>query len=124
MIVRSLKAIVRSFALWSGSGRCANSVSDPLFLTESRFVRKGALLFAALLLASCGDGRPVISTPPIEWTEPVALPTVPEGEAVCDGQPCLSDHETGSLIADLAKALDTANARLLKLRDWIRAAGE
>jgi hypothetical protein len=73
---------------------------------------------------SCADARPAISAPPIEWTEPVAYPTVPEGEASCEGRPCLSDRETGLLIADLTKALDTANARLLKLRDWIGAAGK
>ena len=50
--------------------------------------------------------------------EPVAFPSIPEGEAVCDGAPCLSDKETGVLIADLAKALDQANARILWLRDW------
>jgi hypothetical protein len=48
---------------------------------------------------------------------------VPEGEAACDGAPCLSDRETGTLIADLVRALDQANARLLKVRDWITAAG-
>lgn len=77
-----------------------------------------------LLAGRCGTDRPVISTPPIERAEPVAFPTVPEGEAVCDGAPCLSDRETGTLIADLAKALDTANARLLWLKDWIGTAGK
>lgn len=61
--------------------------------------------------------------PPAEWTEPVAFPVIPAGEAVCDGAPCLSDAETGSLIADLANALDQANAKLLKLGDWAREMG-
>ena len=73
---------------------------------------------AGLLLTACGDARPVLALPPIERTEPVAFPTIPAGEAVCDGAPCLSDRETGGLIADLAKALDLANAKLLWLHDW------
>lgn len=75
-------------------------------------------LLPALLLTACGDARPVLQLPPIERADAVAFPAVPAGEAVCDGQPCLSDRETGELIGDLAKALDTANAKLLWLHDW------
>lgn len=78
---------------------------------------------AALLLTACGDARPVLTLPPVERTATVAMPVVPAGEAVCDGQPCLSDRETGALIADLAHALDLANAKLSWLHDWITTAG-
>jgi hypothetical protein len=68
----------------------------------------------------CGTDRPTITLPPAEKLEPVAFPTIPVGEASCEGQPCLSDREAAVLIADLSKALDTANAKLLWLGDWAR----
>ena len=74
----------------------------------------------APLLTACGTDRPAVQLPPIEWTEPVAFPEVPQGEAVCDCKPCLSDRESANLMADLANALDQANAKLLKVRDWVR----
>jgi len=77
-------------------------------------------LCLGLLATSCGPVRPAIALPPVERLEPVAFPVIPSGEAVCDGQPCLSDAETGTLLADLAKALDDANAKLLWLRDWAK----
>ena len=50
-----------------------------------------------------------------------------EGEkadlVVCDGAPCLSDAQSAGVIGGLADALDKANARLSRLRDWITAAG-
>ena len=80
-------------------------------------------LLPVLLLTACGQERVALTLPPIERTAPVDFPAVPAGEAVCDGASCLSDRETGELIADLAAALDEANARLLWLRDWIGDAG-
>ena len=77
----------------------------------------------ALLLTACGQDRPAIALPPADRLEPVAFPVVPVGEAECDGAPCLSDRETGVLIADLAKALDQANARILWLKDWAKGMG-
>ena len=77
-----------------------------------------------LLLTSSGNDRPVLTLPPIERTAPVADPVIPDGEALCEGAPCLSDRQTGELLADYAKALDTANARLLWLHDWIKSAGK
>ena len=74
----------------------------------------------APLLTACGTDRPAVQLPPVEWTEPIAFPAVPKGEAVCDGKPCLSDRESANLMADLANALDQANAKLLKLADWVR----
>jgi hypothetical protein len=70
-----------------------------------------------------------LALPPIERTEPVAYPVVPRGEALCPDpagatKPCLSDRETAAVIAGLADALDTANGRLLWLRDWIATAGK
>jgi len=75
-----------------------------------------------LPLTACGNARPALVLPPIERTEQVPTPDVPVGEAVCDGKPCLSDRETGELIADLAHALDVANAKLAWLHDWIATA--
>lgn len=74
-----------------------------------------------LLLTACGTERVRLATPPVEWAAPVAYPAIPEGEAVCEGTPCLSDRETAGVMAGLADALDEANGRLLKLRDWIVA---
>ncbi len=74
-----------------------------------------------LLLIGCGQERVVLTPPPIERTEPVAYPVVPAGEAVCEGAPCLSDRETGQVIADLTDALDAANAKLLWLRTWAKS---
>ena len=91
-------------------------------MLKPRILPLPALLLALLLvplLTACGPERVRIATPPIEWTAPVAVPVVPAGEALCDGVPCLSDRETGALIADLVAALDAANGRLLKLRDWV-----
>lgn len=76
-----------------------------------------------LLLTGCETERVRLATPPVEWTAPVAPPVVPAGEAQCEGNPCLSDRETATLIADYDAALAQANAALLKLRDWIVAAG-
>lgn len=73
------------------------------------------------MLAACANERVVLTPPPLERTEPVAYPVVPVGEAVCDGAPCLSDRETGQLIADLTDAIDAANAKLLWLREWAKA---
>lgn len=75
-------------------------------------------LLLAPLLTACATDRPAIVLPPAERMEPIAFPTIPAGEAVCDGKPCLSDRESATLMADLAKALDQANARILWLRDW------
>lgn len=54
----------------------------------------------------------------------MALPDVPAGEALCDGQPCLSDRETAGLLAGYDAALREANRRLGWLFDWIRTAGK
>lgn len=76
----------------------------------------------ALLQTACGQERPRLALPPAERAEPVDYPAIPAGEATCDGKPCLSDRESGELIAGLAGALDSANAKLLWLRDWITTA--
>ncbi len=90
-------------------------------------LKKPALLpglCLALLLNGCGTDRVVLTPPPIERTEPVAYPVVPAGEAVCDGNPCLSDRQTGQVISDLTDALDAANAKLIWLREWAKGLGE
>lgn len=93
---------------------------------QPRATLKSSLLAPclALLLTACGTARPVLVLPPAERAQTVPFPAVPEGEALCEGQPCLSDRETGVLLADLAAALDQANARLAWLQDWIAAAGD
>lgn len=79
------------------------------------------VLSQMLLLAACANERVVPTPPPLARTEQVAYPAIPPGEAVCDGAPCLSDRETGELIAGLAAALDAANAKLLWLREWAKS---
>lgn len=81
-------------------------------------------LSLVLPLNACGQGRPLNHLPPVERAAPVAYPAVPAGEAVCEGQPCLSDRQLGGLISDLTDALDLANQRLIWLRDWIDVAGK
>ena len=76
-----------------------------------------------LLLCGCAGGER-LATPDPARAEPIALPPIPEGEATCDGAPCLSDRQTAELLADYAAALDAANGRLLWLQDWIVRAGK
>lgn len=91
----------------------------PSTLTRMKLATLLALSSTPLLTA-CGGDRPRLATPPVEWAQPVPQPVIPEGEATCpDGGRCLSDAQTGSLLSDFAAALDNANRRLLKLRDWI-----
>jgi hypothetical protein len=78
----------------------------------------------ALLLTACGAERPRLALPPAERAAEVAYPPIPAGEAVCEGNPCLSDRETAGVMAGLANALDEANRRLSWLRDWIMTAGK
>lgn len=80
-------------------------------------------LSLALLLNGCGDE--VVSTPPAERFAPVATPTPPAGEAVCDGAPCLSDRQFGNLFDAVIDALERANGKLQWLGDYYRpGAGE
>lgn len=75
------------------------------------------------LLTACGPAKVRLALPPIERTAPVAFPAIPIGEATCGTAPCLSDREAATVMADLAKALDEANTKLLWLRDWVLVAG-
>ena len=84
---------------------------------------KRLLILAPIALSACGTERPVLTLPPIERADPVAYPAIPAGEAICDGAPCLSDRQTAEVIGGLAGALDDANARLLWIKDWIKAVG-
>lgn len=81
-------------------------------------------LLLALLLTACGTERVRLALPPADRATSIAFPAVPQGEALCDGAPCLSDRQTALLIADLAKALDLANGKLDWLHDWIVTAGK
>lgn len=57
----------------------------------------------------------------------MAYPVIPEGETACaydPAQKCLSDSQTGKLMADLSDALDEANLRLAWLHDWIAKASK
>lgn len=74
-------------------------------------------LSLALLLTACG-GEEVKSTPdPIRF-ERVALPIAPEGEAVCEGRPCLSDRQLGELLNAAIDVACEANDRLAWLSDY------
>lgn len=86
--------------------------------------KKWLIVYTSLALSACGTERPVSTLPPIERAEPVAYPATPDGEATCDGAPCLSDRQTAEVIGGLAGALDEANRRLLWLRDFIKSAGK
>lgn len=68
------------------------------------------------LLSACGDE--VRSTPPPERFAPVEVPQAPVGEAECDGQPCLSDRQFGTLFDAVVDALERANAKLEWLGDY------
>ncbi len=87
-------------------------------------------LLCALLPTACATVPKDPAAPPIEWSEPVAWPELPPGEATCPAGdavgsaiPCLSDRQAAQLMAGLADALDEANGRLANLRDWFAAYG-
>ena len=42
----------------------------------------------------------------------------PVGEALCEGEPCLSDRQLGSLFDAVVDALERANAKLEWLGDY------
>lgn len=67
------------------------------------------LFLAPLALAACGQPQPVHSTPPPEWTQPVAEPAVPEGS---------TDADVADYLIRLREAFVEANARLLRLDRW------
>lgn len=96
-------------------------------ITPKMFAGLLGLLFVPLLTACAKDSlgdRPQVGTPPPEWTEPVAWPVVPDGEAQCRDEAsgetvaCLSDRESADLLAALGDALDAANGKLQRLGDW------
>lgn len=68
-------------------------------------------------LMACA-GAELASVPPPERFAPVAAPTPPDGEALCEGQPCLSDRQFGSLFDAVVDALDRANLKLEWLGDY------
>lgn len=72
-----------------------------------------------LLLSGCAAGNVRLANPDPARADPITLPMVPAGEAICEDAPCLSDRQTAELLADYAAALDAANGRLLWLQDWI-----
>lgn len=80
--------------------------------------KKWLIVYTSLALSACGTERPVLTLPPIERAEPVAYPAIPDGEATCDGAPCLSDWQSGVMIGGLADTLDEANRRILWAQCW------
>jgi len=79
-------------------------------------------LSPALLLIACGANHPRLAAD-ITRYEPVPLPAVPEGEADCEGEPCLSDAQAGHLINALINVIEESNGKLLWLRDYHQPEG-
>ncbi|WP_156488685.1 hypothetical protein [Erythrobacter sp. HI0077] len=71
----------------------------------------------ALLLTACG-GDEVKSTPDPVRFERVPLPVAPAGEAVCDGEPCLSDRQVGELLNQVIDVACAMGDRLAWLSDY------
>lgn len=74
-------------------------------------------LSLALLLTACG-GDEVKSTPDPVRFERVVLPVAPAGEAVCDGEPCLSDRQVGELLNQVIDVACAMGDRLAWLSDY------
>lgn len=68
-----------------------------------------AIASFALLLASCGNPAPVISTPPAECVQIVPEPAVPD---------TADDASVAGYIVALVDALRTGNNRLQCVADW------
>ena len=71
----------------------------------------------ALLLTACG-GDEVKSTPDPVRFERAPLPVAPAGEAVCDGEPCLSDRQVGELLNQVIDVACAMGDRLAWLSDY------
>ena len=71
----------------------------------------------ALLLTGCG-GDEVKSTPDPVRFERVPLPAAPAGEAVCDGEPCLSDRQVGELLNEMIDVACAMGDKLAWLSDY------
>lgn len=78
-----------------------------------------------LLLTSCGnDARPAIVKPAPQRYEKPAYPAIPTPAAPCSydaARLCLTDEQTGKLIADYDAVLTEAFDKLDWLRDWFTA---
>ena len=74
-----------------------------------------AIASLALLLAGCGQPQVIVSTPPAEWTQPVAEPEVPEE---------VNDDTVSAYIIALVDRLREANNRLQRLDDWRQGVSE
>lgn len=79
----------------------------------------------ALCLTSCaGSERLAVVKPAAVRLEPVAEPEIPDATTPCGYDPaamCLTDAETAGVLAAYARALRSANDRILWLRDWFAA---
>ena len=71
----------------------------------------------ALLLTACG-GDEVKSTPDPVRFERVAFPVAPAGEAVCDGETCLSDRQVGQLLNEMIDVACAMGDKLAWLSDY------
>ncbi|QDP64447.1 MAG: hypothetical protein Tp156MES38741_38 [Prokaryotic dsDNA virus sp.] len=71
----------------------------------------------ALLLTGCGSDE-VKSTPDPVRFERVPLPALPAGEAVCDGEPCLSDRQVGQLLNEMIDVACEMGDKLAWLSDY------
>lgn len=70
----------------------------------------------ALLLSGCETVDPL--TPDAARFAPVAMPEAPEGEADCDGSPCLSQRQIDLLFNATIDTACTANDKLAWLSDY------
>jgi len=91
---------------------------------QKRQIQRGRHVLLALLLplllTSCA-GSASLGRPDKSRTEPVAYPSIAEGEAPCPHDPvqrCLSDSQNADLLRAYDAALTEANAKLLWLGDF------
>lgn len=76
------------------------------------------LLPAIAFMLSAGQCAHDPVTPPADRFARIPLPAQPEGEAVCDGEPCLSEAQAADLMNALIDVACEANDKLAWLSDF------
>lgn len=79
------------------------------------------LLAPVALLTACAHD-PLI--PDAERFSPAEMPTVPEGEAVCDGEPCLSQRQADQLFNEVIDTAEARGGQLCYLADYFAVEAE